>query len=95
MFDSSKDIDGKTSYDSAVINTIWFDFDHDKDIKKCLMDVRKFIRKYCTPNRITPRVYLTGGKGFQMNIDFHSPIDFSDNIKRKVLREYLLHLKKK
>ena len=95
VFDSSKDIDGKTSYDSAVINTIWFDFDHDKDIKKCLMDVRKFIRKYCQPNRITPRVYLTGGKGFQMNIDFHSPIDFSDSIKRKVLREYLLHLKKK
>ena len=95
VFDSSKDIDGKTSYDSAVINTIWFDFDHDKDIKKCLMDVRKFIRKYCDPNRICPRVYLTGGKGFQMNIDFHSPIDFSDNIKRKVLREYLLHLKKK
>ena len=78
-----------------MLNTIWFDFDHDKDVKKCLMDVRKFIRKYCKPNDITPRIYLTGGKGFQMNIDFWEPIDFADNIKRRVLREYLLHLKKK
>ena len=78
-----------------MLNTIWFDFDHDKDVKKCLMDVRKFIRKYCKPNGITPRIYLTGGKGFQMNIDFWQPIDFADNIKRRVLREYLLHLKTK
>ena len=88
-------MEGKTNYDSAVLNTIWFDFDHDKDVKKCLMDVRKFIRKYCKPNGITPRIYLTGGKGFQMNIDFWQPIDFADNIKRRVLREYLLHLKTK
>ena len=95
VFDSNKDIDGKTNYDSAVINTIWFDFDDEKDVNKCLKDVRKFIRKYCNPNKITPRIYLTGGKGFQMNIDFHSPVDFSDKVKRRVLREYLLHLKKK
>ena len=31
----------KTVYDSAVINTVWFDFDHDKDVTKCLKDVRK------------------------------------------------------
>ena len=95
VFDSSKDIDKKTNYDSAVLNTIWFDFDDEKDVNKCLKDVRKFIRKYCNPNKITPRIYLTGGKGFQMNIDFHCPVDFSDTIKRRVLREYLLHLKKK
>ena len=95
VFDSSKDIDKKTNYDSAVLNTIWFDFDDEKDVNKCLKDVRKFIRKYCNPNKITPRMYLTGGKGFQMNIDFHCPVDFSDTIKRRVLREYLLHLKKK
>ena len=94
-FDANKDIDGKTTYDSAMLNTIWFDFDDDNDVDKCLKDIRKFINKYCIPNKITPRIYLTGGKGFQMNIDFQSPIDFPDSIKRKVLKEYLLHLKKK
>ena len=59
------------------------------------MDIRKFIRKYCKPNNIVPRIYLTGGKGFQMNIDFWTPIDFADNIKRRELREYLLHLTSK
>ena len=93
-FDANKDIDGKTTYDSAMLNTIWFDFDDDNDVDKCLKDIRKFINKYCIPNKITPRIYLTGGKGFQMNIDFQSPIDFPDSIKRKVLKEYLLHLKK-
>ena len=95
VFDSMRDIGDKTNYDSAVINTIWFDFGDNKKVVKCLRDVRKFIRKYCNPNKITPRIYLTGGKGFQMNIDFHCPVDFSDTIKRRVLREYLLHLKKK
>ena len=95
VFDSMRDIGDKTNYDSAVINTIWFDFDDNKKVVKCLRDVRKFIRKYCKPNKITPRIYLTGGKGFQMNIDFHSPVDFSDGIKRRVLKEYLLHLKSK
>ena len=69
-FDNMKDIESKANYDSAVINGIWFDFDHNKDVNKCLLDVRKFIRKYCVPRKIIPRLYLTGGKGFQMNIDF-------------------------
>ena len=94
VFDDLKDIEGKTDYDSAILDTIWFDFDDNKDVNKCLKDVRKFIKKYCKPRNITPRIYLTGGKGFQMNIDFHSPLDFSDTIKRRVLREYLMHLKK-
>jgi hypothetical protein len=94
-FDNMKDTDGKANYDSAVINGIWFDFDHNKDVSICLKDVRKFIRKYCKPNKITPRIYLTGGKGFQMNIDFHSLLDLSDEQKRQALREYLTHLKKK
>ena len=72
VFDDAKDkADGKTNYESAMLNTIWFDFDDAKDVKKCLMDVRKFIRRFCKPLGITPRIYLTGGKGFQMNIDFH------------------------
>ena len=87
--------DGKTNYESAVLNTIWFDFDDNKDIKKWIMDVRRFIRQYCKPNGITPRIYLTGGKGFQMNIDFHSPIDLSPHLKRQALKEYLKFLKKK
>ena len=37
---------GKTIYDSAVINTVWFDFDHDKDVTKCLKDVRKLYNRY-------------------------------------------------
>ena len=87
--------DGKTNYESAVLNTIWFDFDDNKDLKKCLMDVRRFVRQYCKPNDITPRIYLTGGKGFQMNIDFYSFLDIPPSMKRKALKEYLLHLKKK
>jgi len=59
-----------------------------------LKDVRKLIKKYCIPNKIVPRVYLTGGKGYQMNIDLYSQVDFSDTVKRQVLREYLMHIKK-
>ena len=94
-FDNMKDIDGKPNYDSAVVNGIWFDFDHEKDVKKCLMDVRKFIRQYCKKRKIIPRIYLTGGKGFQMNIDFYSPLDLSAGQKRQAIREYLTHLKTK
>jgi len=92
-FDNMKDIESKANYDSAVINGIWFDFDHDKDVNKCLLDIRKFIRKYCNPRGITPRIYLTGGKGFQMNIDFKTPLEISDSQKRQGLREYLTYLK--
>ena len=96
MFDDTVDrVEGKTNYDSAVLNTIWFDFDDEKDVKKCLMDVRKFIRQYCKPNGIIPRIYLTGGKGFQMNIDLYSHVDLSDTIKRDMLRNYLTFLKEK
>ena len=87
--------DDDKGYESAYINTIWFDFDHKRDIDKCLKDVRKFYKRYCKPNNITPRIYLTGGKGFQMNIDFHSFLDIPPSMKRKALKEYLMHLKKK
>jgi len=96
VFDDTRDrTEGKTNYDSAVLNTIWFDFDDEKDVKKCLMDVRRFIRQYCKPHGIIPRIYLTGGKGFQMNIDLYSHVDLSDTIKRDMLRNYLTFLKKK
>ena len=85
----------KTNYESAMLNTIWFDFDDNKDVNKCLKDVRKFIRRFCKPLKITPRIYLTGGKGFQMNIDFITPVDLPQHIKREVLQKYLKHLKKK
>ena len=87
--------DDDKGYESAYINTIWFDFDHKRDIDKCLKDVRKFYKRYCKPNKIIPRIYLTGGKGFQMNIDFHSLLDLPPSIKRRSLKEYLLYLKKK
>ena len=87
--------DDNKGYESAYINTIWFDFDHKRDIDKCLKDVRKFYKRYCKPNNITPRIYLTGGKGFQMNIDFYSFLDIPPSMKRKALKEYLMHLKKK
>ena len=96
VFDDSKDKpDGRANYDSAMVDTIWFDFDHKKDVEKCLKDVRKFIRRFCKPLKITPRIYLTGGKGFQMNIDFHSPVDLPEHVKRPAIQEYLKHLKKK
>ena len=95
VFDEDRIRDDKTDYESALLNTIWFDFDDNKDIKKCLMDIRRFIRKFCKPLGIIPRIYLTGGKGFQMNIDFFSHVDVPDHIKRKVLKEYILHLKNK
>ena len=93
--DEAEIIEGKTNYESALINTIWFDFDHNKDVDKCLKDVRKFIRRFCNPLKITPRIYLTGGKGFQMNIDFLSPVDLPATIKRQAIQEYLKFLKKK
>ena len=93
--DNEAKADGKTNYESAVLNTVWFDFDHNKDVNKCLMDVRRFIRRFCKPLKIIPRIYLTGGKGFQMNIDFHSPLDLPHHIKREALKDYLKHLKQK
>jgi len=93
--DEAEIVEGKTNYESAMINTIWFDFDHNKDVDKCLKDVRKFIRRFCNPLKITPRIYLTGGKGFQMNIDFHSPVDLPATIKRQAIQKYLAFLKKK
>ena len=96
VFDDSVDkVEGKANYDSAVLNTIWFDFDDEKNVKKCLMDVRRFIRQYCKPNGIIPRIYLTGGKGFQMNIDLYSHVDLSDTMKRDMLRNYLTSIKNK
>jgi len=85
----------KTVYDSAVINTIWFDFDHNKDVNKCLKDVRKLYNRYCKPNDLVPRIYYTGGRGFQLNIDFPLIIDIPDNIKRVMIKDYLLYLKQK
>ena len=37
VFDNLKDIEGKANYDSAVINGIWFDFDHNRDVSICLI----------------------------------------------------------
>ena len=96
VFDDEAELTkGKTNYESALINTLWFDFDHNKDVEKCLKDVRKFIRRFCNPLKITPRIYLTGGKGFQMNIDFLSPVDLPATIKRQAIQKYLTFLKKK
>ena len=96
VFDDMKEKDSKkTNYESAMLNTIWFDFDDKKDVDKCLKDVRKFIRRFCNPLKITPRIYLTGGKGFQMNIDFYSSVDLPEHLKREAIQKYLKHLKKK
>ena len=81
-------------YDSAVIETIWFDFDDDDDVNNCLLDVRKFYNSYCLSRNIIPRIYYTGGRGFQLNIDFER-VDFPNHLKRKVIRDYLTFLKGK
>ena len=86
---------GKTDYDSAIINTIWFDFDHDKDVSKCLKDVRKLYQRYCRPRSLMPNFYYTGGRGFQLNIDFPEPLLLPNYVKKTAIRDYLLHLKKK
>jgi len=87
-------IDAKTVYDSAVITTLWFDFDHNTDVSKCLKDVRKLYNRYCIPRNVTPRIFFTGGRGFQLNIDFPLPIDIPQELKRKSIRDYLMFLKK-
>ena len=45
-FDDLYDLTEKTDYTSAVINTIWFDFDDNRKIENCLKDVKKFYKKY-------------------------------------------------
>ena len=87
--------EGKTNYESAAINTVWFDFDDKDNVELCLKDIRKFIKKFCDPLNITPRIFLTGGKGFQMNIDFEDVVMIPNEIKRESIKKYLLHLKKK
>ena len=54
-----------------LLNTIWFDFDDEKDVKKCLMDVRKFIRQYCKPNGDYPKDISYRGEGLSNE---HRPI---------------------
>ena len=85
----------KVNYDSAVINTIWFDFDHNKDVNKCLKDVKKLYNRFCKPRGLEPRIYYTGGRGFQLNIDFPQPVDLPVSVKRQSIRDFLMHLKKK
>jgi len=94
-FDDLFEKKGKTEYTSAVINTLWFDFDDNKKIDNCLKDVRKFYKKYCKPNNIEPRIYFTGGRGFQMNIDFWCPLELPNGAKRQAVRKYLTYLKDK
>ena len=65
----SEEREGKTDYDSAILNTLWFDFDESKDVSKTLKDVRKLYSRYCEPLGIQPRIFYTGGRGFQVNID--------------------------
>lgn len=84
---------GKTNYSSAVLSTIWFDFDDDKDVNRCLKDVRKLYNRYCVPRNIVPRIFYTGGRGFQLNIDFPEPLQLPNAMKREGLRDYLMHLK--
>ena len=86
--------ENKDDYDSAVIETIWFDFDDDDNVDNCLDDVRKFYDSYCLPRNIIPRIYYTGGRGFQLNIDFNR-LEIPHYLKRKVIREYLTFLKDK
>jgi len=85
----------KTNYESAIINTIWFDFDHNKDVSKCLKDVRKLYNRFCKPRNLLPRIYYTGGRGFQVNIDFPYPVDLPISIKRQAIKDFLFHLKNK
>jgi len=94
-FDDLFEKKGKTEYTSAVINTLWFDFDDNKKIDNCLKDVRKFYKKYCKPNNIEPRIYFTGGRGFQMNIDLWCPLELPNGAKRQSVRKYLTYLKDK
>ena len=39
VFDDMKDNEGKPNYDSAILNGIWFDFDHDKDVSLSLIHI--------------------------------------------------------
>ena len=96
VFDDLMDKGGKkTDYSSAVINTLWFDFDHNTKVIECLKDVRKLYKKYCKERKIVPRIYFTGGRGFQINIDFWSPLDLPNSLKKESLKKYLMHLKDK
>lgn len=88
--------DGRTDYDSAILNTLWFDFDESKKVDKTLKDVKKLYNRYCKPLGITPRIFYTGGRGFQLNIDLPlEGLNLGRHIKRKYLRDYLLHLQSK
>jgi len=84
----------KTDYNSAVVSTIWFDFDENKDVSRCLKDVRKLYNRFCVPRNIIPRIFYTGGRGFQLNIDFPEPLEIPNGMKRESIRDYLLYLKK-
>ena len=91
-FDEKKG--SRSNYDSAIIETIWFDFDDDDNVTNCLEDVRNFYQRYCLPKNLIPRIYYTGGRGFQLNIDFvYLPLP--PHIKRNAIRDYLTHLKNK
>jgi len=92
-FDEMKGKKG-TNYDSAIIETIWFDFDDDENVTNCLEDVRKLYAEFCVPKNLTPRIYYTGGRGFQLNIDFPY-LPLPTHIKRDAIRDFLTHLKTK
>jgi len=60
VFDDTVDrSEGKTNYDSAVLNTLWFDFDDNKNVSKCLKDVSSHVDLSEDLKRDMLRNYLT------------------------------------
>lgn len=91
---SDKDSNRLAKYDSAIIETLWFDFDDNENVDNCLQDVRKLYEQFCLPKNLTPRIYYTGGRGFQVNIDFEC-LPLPTRIKKNAIRDYLTFLKDK
>ena len=57
--------------------------------------LKNFTIDFVNLDSLEPRIYYTGGRGFQLNIDFPQPVDLPVSVKRQSIRDFLMHLKKK
>jgi len=88
--DPSRKLGIAPDYQSARINTIYFDFDHD-DLKVAWKETKRLRKELITRGAI-PRVYYTGNRGFHLYLDFP---EVRLNYPRETLKRFVEQLTKR
>jgi len=83
---------------TAVVDTIYLDFDHKENPSVALKETKKFV-EWCFKVGATPRVYFSGAKGFNIYLDFPPIRQYPTDTLKKAVKEFVTststHLKLK